>query len=119
MQLAHTLHEVGMRREYVEAQALFNERFGASLPGWDAAYELRRHQIGLARVPGIEIVVAAGRGKPELIGRLAGLAYRVAVAPEVLFDVLLHRELLQQAAHTQAASLDTAGAGGDQVDFSL
>ena len=119
IQLAHTLHDVGMQHEYVEAQELFKERFGADLPGWEAAYELKRHQMGMARVTGIEIMVAAGRGKPELIGRLAGLAYRVAVPPEVLFDVLLHRELLQQVAQTQVASQAATGDGSDHVDISL
>ncbi len=119
IQLAHALHDVGMREEYVEAQELFKERFGADLPRWEAAYELKRHQMGMARVTGIEIMVAAGRGKPELIGRLAGLAYRVAVPPEVLFDVLLHRELLQQVAQTQVASQAATGDGSDHVDISL
>ena len=119
IQLAHTLHEIGMQHEYTEAQELFKERFGVDLPDWEAAYELKRHQMGLARVTGVEIMVAAGRGTPALIGRLAGLAYRVAVPPEVLFDLLLHRELLQQVAHTLVDSPHATGNGGEQVDFSL
>ena len=119
IQLAHTLHEVGMRPEYLEAQELFRERFGADLPSWEAAYELKKHQMGMARVTGIEIMVAAGRGKPELIGRLAGLAYRVVVPAEVLFDVLLHRELLQQVAQTLIESEGAATADGGGVDISL
>ncbi len=119
IQLAHTLHEIGMRHEYAEAQELFKNRFGVDLPGWEAAYEFKRHQMGLARVTGVEIMVAAGRGTPELIGRLAGLAYRVTVPPEVLFDLLLHRELLQQVVHTLVDPQHATGHGGDQVDISL
>ena len=113
--LAHALHQVGMRREYVESQALFKARFGVDLPDWEAAYDLMRQQLGLARMPGIEIMVAAERGKPELIGRLAGVAYRVDVAPEVLFDLAFHREILQQA----AACRPGFSTGQGDVDLAL
>jgi hypothetical protein len=113
--LAHALHQVGMRREYIDSQALFKARFGADLPGWEEAYELKRQQLGLARAPGIEIMVAVERGKPGLIGRLAGVAYRVDVAPEVLFDLAFHREILQLAAACRPGVV----AGGDDVDLAL
>ena len=115
--LAHALHEVGMQREYGEAQDLFKERFGGVLPGWNAAYELKRQPMGLARIPGVEIMLAAGRGKPAMVGRLAGLVYRVALPPEVLFDLLLHRELLQQAVPAGAAGASSAASDG--IDISL
>ena len=78
--------------------------------------------MGLARIPGVEIMLAAGRCKPEMIGRLAGLVYRVALPPEVLFDLLLHRELLQQAVSAQAVPASAAGASSaasDGIDISL
>lgn len=96
--LAHLLHDVGMKREYVALQALFLERFAGNLPSWEEAYELRKEQLGLARAPGIEILVANKRGQPELIGSLAGVAYRTDVPPAVLFDLTFQREVLQLAA---------------------
>lgn len=113
--LAHVFHQVGMRREYGESQALFKSRFGVDLPNWEEAYELKRQQLGLARVPGIEIMVAAERGKPELIERLAGVAYRVNVTPEVLFDLSFHREILQLAANCRPGF----SSGGNDVDLAL
>lgn len=112
--LAHVLHQVGMQREYAEAQALFKARFGVDLPDWDKAYELMKEQLGLARVPGLEILAATERGKPGLIGRLAGVAYRVDLGVETLFDLALHREVLQMAANCRPGI-----SAGDDVDLAL
>lgn len=97
--LAHVMHELGMKREYKESQPLFKVRFGADLPSWDDAYELRKEQLGLARMPGLEKMIATERGKPDLLARLAGVAYRIDLAPEVLFDLSLQRAVLQLAAN--------------------
>ena len=113
--LAHVLHEVGMKRQYVDLHKLFSERFGAQLPSWDDAYAIRKEQLGLARVPGVEKMFATGRGTPELIGRLAGLAYRVEVPQPVLFDLQFHREVLQLAAECEPDSGESDGA----VDIAL
>ena len=107
--LAHILHDVGMKRQYVEMQSLFAARFGAALPSWDDAYVLRNEQLGLARAPGIEIMAASGRGTPELVGRLAGVAYRVDVPQSVLFDLQFHREILQLVAECRPEAEDAGG----------
>ena len=113
--LAHLLHDVGMKREYVALQALFQERFAGHLPSWEEAYELRKEQLGLARAPGIEILVANKRGQPELIGSLAGVAYRTDVPPAVLFDLTFQREVLQLAADCPPGFTQTES----DVDLSL
>ena len=113
--LAHILHDVGMKRQYVELQSLFTARFGAALPSWDHAYALRTEQLGLARAPGIEIMAASGRGTPELVGRLAGVAYRVDVPQAVLFDLEFHREVLQLAAECRPES----DGPGDGIDLAF
>ena len=107
--LAHILHDVGMKRQYIELQSLFAGRFGATLPSWEDAYTLRNEQFGLARVPGIEIMAASSRGTPELVGRLAGVAYRVDVPQAVLFDLEFHREVLQLVAECCPEGEDAAG----------
>lgn len=113
--LAHLLHDVGMKREYVALQALFLERFGGNLPSWEEAYELRKEQLGLARAPGIEILVANKRGQPDLIGSLAGVAYRTDVPPAVLFDLTFQLEVLQLAADCPPGFTQTES----DVDLSL
>ena len=107
--LAHVLHDVDMKRQYLELQSLFSARFGAALPSWDDASVLRTEQLGLARAPGIEIMAASGRGTPNLVGRLAGVAYRVDVPQAVLFDLQFHREVLQLVAECRPGGEDAGG----------
>ena len=113
--LAHILHDVGMKRQYVELQSLFAGRFGATLPSWEDAYTLRNEQLGLARAPGIEIMAALCRGTADLVGRLAGVVYRVDVPQSVLFDLPFHREVLQLA----AACRPESDAPGDGIDLAF
>lgn len=110
--LAHILHDVGMMSQYIELQSLFAGRFRAKLPSWEDAYTLRNQQLGLARVPGIEIMAASCRSTADLIGRLAGVVYRVDVPQSVLFDLQFHREVLQLVAECRFES-DNAGGGID------
>ena len=113
--LAHILHDVGMKRQYVELQSLFAGRFGAALPSWEDAYTLRNEQLGLARAPGIEIMAASSRRTTDLVGRLAGVIYRVDVPQSVLFDLQFHREVLQLVAEC----LPEGENSGDGIDLAL
>lgn len=113
--LAHILHDVGMKRQYAEFQSLFAARFGTNLPSWEDAYTLRNEQLGLARAPGIEIMAASGRGTPDLVGRLAGVAYRVNVPQSVLFDLQFHREVLQLVAECRPEG----EAAGGSIDLAF
>lgn len=113
--LAHVLHSEDMRAEYETVEKTFLNRFGAALPLWEQAASLATEQLGMARAPGLEIVVASQRGTSVLIGRLAGLAYRIDAPVEVLFDLQFHRQVLQLAAECR---LDDAQSVPD-VDLSL
>ena len=113
--LAHILHDVGMTRQYVELQSLFARRFGAALPSWEDAYTLRNEQLGLVRAPGIEIMAASCRGTADLVGRLAGVVYRVDVPQSMLFDLQFHREVLQLAAECRPES----DGPGDGIDLAF
>ena len=94
----------------------FVGRFGAPLPSSERAASLATEQLGLARAPGLEIIVASQRGTPVLAGRRAGLAYRVDAPVEVLFDLQFHQQLLQLAAECR---LDENTQPGTGVDLEL